>query len=119
MPEYRCRPIPQSFLAAREITRDLTPLEFLHCYSQLKHIITTVESDIQDIMYFRGWRAFGASSGPECRMRKTFPSGAIVETSDKIAPEIEAMICSLLPAPTAKAPPAPPAPPRRRRRSKG
>jgi hypothetical protein len=30
-------------------------------------------------------------------MRKVFPSGAIVETSAKIAPEIEAMICSILP----------------------
>ena len=119
MPEYRCRPIPQSFIAGREITRDFTPLEFLHCYSQLKHIITTVESDIQDIMYFRGWREYSASSGPECRMRKVFPSGATVETSDKIAPEIEAMLCYRLPAPTAKAPPAAPAPPRRRRRSKG
>jgi hypothetical protein len=117
MPEYPCRRIPQSFIAAREITRDLTPLEFLHCYSQLKHIITTVESDIQDIMHFRGWRACGASSGPGCRMRKIFPRGAIVETSDKIAPEIEAMICSVLHAQTAKAPPAPPAPARRCRRS--
>ena len=77
MPEYRCRPIPQSFLAAREITRELTPLEFLHCYYHLKHIITTVESDLQDLMHFRGWRACGPSSGPECRMRKIFPSGAI------------------------------------------
>ena len=117
MPEYRCRPIPQSFLAAREITRDLTPLEFLHCYYQLKHIITTVESDIQAIMHFRGWRAYGASSGPECRMRKNFPNGAVVETSDKIAPEIEAMICSILHDQTAKAPPAPPTPVRRRRRA--
>ena len=50
-------------------------------------------------------------------MRKIFPSGAIVETSDKIAPEIEAMICSILPPQTAKVPPAPPAPARRRRRS--
>jgi hypothetical protein len=117
MPEYRCRPIPQSFIAGREITRDFTPLEFLHCYSQLKHIITTVESDIQDVMYFRGWREYGASSGPECRMRKVFPSGAIVETSAKIAREIEDMICSILHAQAAKAPPAPPAPARRRRRS--
>ncbi len=115
MPEYRCRPMPQSFLAAREITRDLTPVEFLHCYSQLQHIITTVESDLQDLMHFRGWRVYGSSSGPECRMRKIFPSGASVETLDKIAPEIEAMICSILAAQTAKAPPAPPAPPRRRR----
>ena len=108
MPEYRCPPIPQSFLGTREITRELTPLEFLHCYSDLKHIITTVESDLQDLMYFRGWSICGpTSSGPECRMRKIFPSGAIVETSDKIAPEIEAMICSILPAHTAKAPPAP------------
>ena len=119
MPEYRCRPIPQSFIAGREITRDLTPLEFLHCYSQLRHIITTVESDLQDLLYFRGWRAYGASSGPECRMRKVFPSGAIVETSDKIAPEIEDMLCCILHAQTAKAPPPPPAPARRRRRSKG
>lgn len=117
MPEYRCRPIPQSFIAGREITRDFTPLEFLHCYSQLKHIITTVESDIQDIMYFRGWREYGASSGPECQMRKVFPSGATVETSTKIAREIEDMICSILLAQAAKAPPAPPAPARRRRRS--
>jgi hypothetical protein len=117
MPEYRCLPIPQSFLAAREITRDLTHLEFLRCYHQLKHIITTVESDLQDLLEFRGWRAYGSSSGPECRMRKIFPSGAIVETSDKIAPEIEAMICSILPSQTAKVPPAPPAPARRRRRS--
>ncbi|MCX6923149.1 MAG: hypothetical protein NT154_08070 [Verrucomicrobia bacterium] len=58
-------------------------------------------------MHFRGWCAFGASSGPECRMRKIFSSGAIVETSDKIAPEIEAMICSRLPGDTAKGPPAP------------
>ena len=107
MPEYRCIPVPQSFIAAREIKRDLTPLEFLHCYSQLRHVITTVESDIQTIMQFRGWRAYGSSSGPECRMRKVFPSGAIVETSDKIAPEIEAMICSILLAHTTKAPPAP------------
>ena len=107
MPEYRCPPIPQSFLGAREITRELTPLEFLHCYCHLKHIITTVESDLQDLMHFRDWRACGSSSGPECQMRKILPSGAIVETSDKIAPEIEAMICSILPAHTAKAPPAP------------
>ena len=107
MPEYRCRPTPQSFIAGREITRDLTPLEFLQCYTQLNHIITTVKSDLQDLLHFRGWRAYGASSGPECRMRKVFPSGAIVETSDKIAPEIEAMICSILPAHTAKAPLAP------------
>ena len=106
MPEYCCLPIPQSFLAAREITRDLTPLEFLRCYHQLKHIITTVESDLRDLMHFRGWLAYGASSGPECRMRKNFPSGAIVETSDKIAPEIEAMICSILHAQSAKTPPA-------------
>jgi hypothetical protein len=59
-------------------------------------------------MYFRGWCLCGpTSSGPECRMRKVFPSGAIVETSDKIAPEIEAMICSAPPPHTAKAPPAP------------
>jgi len=96
MPEYRCRPIPQSFIAGREITRDFTPLEFLHCYSQLKHIIRTVESDIQDIMYFRGWREYGSSSGPECRMRKVFPSGTIVETSAQTAREIEDMICTIL-----------------------
>jgi hypothetical protein len=108
MPEYHCPPIPQSFLGTREITRELTPREFLHCYGHLKHIITTVESDLQDLMYFRGWSNCGSSSsGPECRMRKTFPTGAIVETSDKIALEIEAMICSILPAPTAKAPPKP------------
>jgi len=117
MPEYRCRPIPQSFIAGREITRDFTPLEFLHCYSQLKHIITTVESDIQDIMYFRGWREYSASSGPECRMRKVFPNGATVETSPQIARDIENMICSILFDQAAKAPPAPPAPARRRRRS--
>ena len=117
MPEYRCRPIPQSFIAGREITRDFTPLEFLHCYSQLKHIITTVESDIQDIMYFRGWREYGASSGPECRMRKVFPNGATVETSPQIARDIENMICPILFDQAAKAPPAPPAPARRRRRS--
>ena len=115
MPEYHCRPIPQSFIAAREITRDLTPLEFLHCYSDLKHIIATAERDIQDILDFRGWQGYGASSGPECRMRKVFPSGATVETSDQIAPEIEAMICSILHDQTAKAPPgatrqAPPPP---------
>jgi hypothetical protein len=108
MPEYRCPPIPQSFLGTREITRELTPREFLHCYSHLKHIITTVESDLQDLMEFRGWGAYGPSSGPECRMRKIFPSGAIVETSAKIAPEIEDMICSILTAHTAKTPPAPP-----------
>ena len=45
-------------------------------------------------MHFRGWRAYGASSGPECRMRKTFPAGSVVETSDKCAPEIEALTCS-------------------------
>ena len=116
MPEYHCRPIPQSFIAAREITRDLTPMEFLHCYSQLKHVIATAERDILDLLHFRGWCAHGASSGPECRMRKTFPSGATIETSDTFAPEIEAMICAILPAQTAKAPPAPPAKVRRRRR---
>ena len=110
MPEYRCRRIPQSFIAGREITRDLAPLEFLRCYSQLKHILSTVESDIQDLMYFRGWREYGASSDPKCRMRKVFPSGAIVETSARSAREIEDMICSILHAQTAKAPPAPPAP---------
>jgi hypothetical protein len=107
MLEYRCRPIPQSFIAGREIPRDLTPLEFLHCYSQLRHIITTVESDIQDIMYFRGWREYAVGSGPGYQMRKTFPSGVVVETSPEIAREIEAMICSILQAHTAKAPPAP------------
>ncbi len=117
MPEIRCRRVPQSFIAGREIPRDLTPLEFLHCYSQLRHIITTVESDIQDIMYFRGWREYGASSGPECRMRKVFPSGAIVETSVETAREIEDMICSIHHAQAAKVPPASPAPARRRRRS--
>jgi hypothetical protein len=67
--------------------------------------------------------ACGASSGPECRMRKTFPSGATVETSGKIAPEIEAMICEemirpILEAQAATAPPPPPAAvPLRRRRS--
>ena len=104
--EYHCRPIPQSFIAGREIKRDLTPLEFLHCYSQLRHVILTAQTDILDILHFRGWRAHGASSGPDCRMRKTFPTGATVETSDKIAPEIEAMICSILQAQAAKAPPA-------------
>ena len=89
------------------ITLSLTPREFLHCYCHLKHIITTVESDLQDLMHFRDWRACGSSSGPECQMRKIFPSGAIVETSDKIAPEIEDMICSILTAHTAKTPPAP------------
>jgi len=109
--------VPQSFLPCREINRDPTPAEFLDWYYGLCNVISTAETDIQTIMHFRGWRAYGSSSGPECRMRKIFPSGAIVETSDKIAPEIEAMLCSHLPAPTAKAPPAPPAPARRRRRS--
>ena len=96
--EYRCRRVPQSFLAAREITRDLTPREFLHCYYSLLHVITTAQSDIQTIMHFRGWRAYGASSGPECRMRKEFAAGRAIETTDKFAPEIEALICSQLEA---------------------
>ena len=98
-PEFRCRRIPQTFIAGpREFTRILTPLEFLHCYYGLLHVITTVKSDIQDIMYFRGWQAYGASSGPDCRMRKTFLSGRIIEATDEHAPEIEALICSQLQA---------------------
>ncbi len=110
MPEFRCRRIPQSFIAGPEITRDLTPQEFLHCYYGLRHIIATVESDIQTLMYFRGWCAHGASSGPDCRMRKTFPNGAVVEATDKFAPEIEAMFCWRLGAQTPPAPPPPPTP---------
>jgi hypothetical protein len=49
-------------------------------------------------------------------MRKTFPAGRAVETSDKIAPEIEALLCSILDVQTAPAPPSPPASARRRRR---
>ena len=94
MPEYRCPPIPQSFLGTREITREFTPREFRHCYAHLRQIISTVESDLKDLIYFRGWSNCGSSSsGPECRMRKVFPSGAIVETSEKIALEIEEMVC--------------------------
>jgi len=96
--EYRCRRTPQSFLAAREITRDLTPREFLDCYYSLQQAIATAESDIQTIMHFRGWCAYGASSGPDCRMRKAFASGRIIEATDKHAPEIEALICSQLEA---------------------
>ena len=44
--EYHCRPIPQSFIAGREIKRDLTPLEFLHCYSDLRHIILAEQQRI-------------------------------------------------------------------------
>ena len=118
MPEYKCRRAPQSFLLCREITRDLTPREFLHCYYNLRHIITTAESDIQTLMHFRGWLAHGASSGPKCRMRKTLAAGRTVETSDKIAPEIEAMLCFNLEKKSAPAtPPSPPAPRRRRRKS--
>jgi hypothetical protein len=61
-------------------------------------MLAAAETDIQTIMHFRGWRAYGATSGPDCRMRKTFPPGRSVETSDKIAPGIEAMLCSLLEA---------------------
>jgi hypothetical protein len=99
MPEYRCPPIPQSFLGTREITREFTPREFINFCNLLKQITITVQSDFQDLLYFRGWSNIGtSSSGPDCRMRKTFPSGAIVETSEKIALEIEAMICSVPPA---------------------
>jgi hypothetical protein len=107
MPEYRCPPIPQSFLGTREITREFTPREFLDFYSHLEQIIITVQSDLQDLLYFRGWSNIGSSSsGPECRMRKTFPSAATVETSAKIALEIEAMICAIPQAHTAKVPPS-------------
>jgi hypothetical protein len=107
MPEYRCPPIPQSFLGTREITREFTPREFINFYNLLQQITITVRSDFEDLLYFRGWSNIGSSSsGPECRMRKTFPSGATVETSAKIALEIEAMICAIPPAPTAKAPPS-------------
>ena len=97
-PEFRCRRIPQTFIAGPEITRELTPSEFLHCYYGLLHVITTVKSDIQTLMYLRGWTAYGASSGPDCRMRKACPSGRIIEATDEHAPEIEAFICSQLQA---------------------
>jgi hypothetical protein len=97
MPEYRCPPIPQSFLGTRAITRDFTPREFLQFYAHLSQIVLTVNSDFQDLIYFRGWDTRGSTSGPDCRWRKTFPSGAIVETSEKIALEIEAMICATPP----------------------
>ena len=122
MPEYRCPPIPQSFLGIREITREFTPREFINFYNLLQQITITVRSDFEDLLYFRGWSNIGtSSSGPDCRMRKTFPTGATVETSDKIAPQIEEMICEelirpILEAQNAKAPPQLPAPPRRRRR---
>ena len=61
-------------------------------------MIATAESDIQTIMHFRGWRAHGASSGPECCMRKAFAEGRTVETKDKFALEIEAMLYSRLKA---------------------
>ena len=109
--------VPQSFLPCREINRDPTPAEFLDWYYGLRHVISTAETDIQTIMHFRGWRAHGASSGPECVMRKTFPKGRAVQTSDKIAPEIEAELCCRLEAQPAPAPTPPPASARRRRQS--
>jgi hypothetical protein len=109
MPKDKCSRIPQSFLPRRELTRDLTPREFLEYYYHLRHVITTAETDIQTIMHFRGWRAHGASSGPDCRMRKSFPGGRTLETSDKIAPGIEEHLCYLLEAqPGAASPPPPP-----------
>jgi hypothetical protein len=108
--------IPQTFLPRVELTRDLTPAQFLDYHYGLCHAISVAETEIQTIMHFRGWCAYGASSGPECVMRKTFPSGHTVATSDKIAPEIEQRVCSILEA-QAATPPAPvPAPRRRRRR---
>lgn len=81
----------------------------------LCHIISIVETDIQTIRHFRGWCAYGASSGPECVMRKTFPGGRAVETSDKIAPEIEADLCYRLEVQAAAAQAPAPAPAPRRR----
>lgn len=124
MPYPRRIRVPQTFLPCREIKRDLTPAEFLDYYYGLCHVINTAQTDIQTIMHFRGWCAYGASSGPKCVMRKTFPTGRTVATNENIAPEIEAMICSTLEAKAAVASapqPAlaastPPAPARRRRR---
>ena len=107
--------IPQTFLPRRGLTRDLTPGEFLQYYYNLCSAIEVAKTDIQTIMHFRGWRAYGASSGPHCVMRKTFPGGRAVETTDKIAPEIEAEVCYRL---EAQADPAPPPAPARRRRRK-
>jgi hypothetical protein len=48
-------------------------------------------------------------------MRKTFPGGRAVETSDKIAPEIEADLCYRLEVQAAAAQAPAPAPAPRRR----
>jgi hypothetical protein len=117
MPKPPYIKVRQTFLPWREIKRDLTRLEFLHCYYGLCNIISTVETDIQAIMHFRGWCAYGASSGPECVMRKTFPGGRMVETTDKIAPEIEAEVCSRLEKQAEAAQAAAAAPGRRRRKA--
>jgi hypothetical protein len=115
MPDYPHIKVPQTFIPLREIKRDLTPAEFLDWYYSLSNIISVVETDIQTIMHFRGWCAYGASSGPHCVMRKTFPGSRAVETTDKIAPEIEAELCYRLEAQPAPAPIPPPARARRRR----
>ena len=116
MPKHHCSRIPETFLPGRGFTRDLTPLEFLQHYHDLCHVINVAQSDLHTIMHFRGWRAYGASSGPKCVMRKTFPTGRTVETSEKLAPEIEALACHTLIAQPAP-PPAKPQPSPRRRKS--
>jgi hypothetical protein len=117
MPPYPHIKVPQTFIPCREIKRDLTPAEFLNWYGSLSNIISVAKTDIQTIMHFRGWCAYGASSGPHCVMRKTFPGGRSVDTTDKIAPEIEAELCYRLEAQADAAPTPPPAPARRRRKS--
>jgi hypothetical protein len=98
-----------------ELTRDLTPGEFLQFYFDLCRAIKIAKTDIQTIMHFRGWQAYGASCGAHCVMRKTLPNGRAVETSDKIAPEIEAEVCYRLVGQPGAARVPPPAPGRRRR----
>jgi hypothetical protein len=117
MPKQPYIQVPDTFLPRRGFHRELTPNEFLHYYYGLCRAISAAKTDIQTIMHFRGWRAHGASSGPECVMRKTFPAGRAIATSDKIAPEIEAHLCSILEAQPAPPKPAPPPSPRRRRKS--